>query len=113
MKQLVAFLLFILIAYAIYIDLTVGTIPNTHSAKVEAEPASAIVKPTETSIPVFEATVKPGDTVISIVEHHIKKPLPVSINDLIDDFLKLNPGKDPEKIQIGTTYLFPDYTKNK
>jgi hypothetical protein len=109
MKGLFGVLLVILIVYAIYIDLTVGTLPNTNKTNFEAEPTSAVVKQVNRNMPVFEEKVKPGDTVISIVEHHINKPLPVSITDLIDDFRKLNPGENPEKIQIGVTYQFPDY----
>jgi hypothetical protein len=109
MKGLFGVLLVILIVYAIYIDLTVGTLPNTNTTNLEAAPTSAVVKQVKSNMPVFEEKVKPGDTVISIVEHHINKPLPVSITDLIDDFRKLNPGENPEKIQIGVTYQFPDY----
>ena len=53
------------------------------------------------TFPAFEKEVEPGETVISIVEHQIEKPLPVSIEELIQDFRKLNPGQAPEKIQIG------------
>ncbi len=55
--------------------------------------------------------VEPGETLISIVESHIEKSLPVSIDQLIEDFQTLNPGQAPEKIQIGSTYQFPDYSK--
>jgi hypothetical protein len=108
MKKLFGFLLSVLIIYVIYFDLTVGTLPTSHTQQMNAK-VETIAKP-NTDLPSFSAMVKPGETVISIVEHQIKKPLPVSITDLIEDFQKLNPGQTPEKIQIGSTYHFPDYS---
>jgi hypothetical protein len=108
MKKIFGFLFAILIIYVIYFDLTVGTLPS-NTKQVDAK-VETVTKITETDIPSFEAKVKPGETVISIVEHQIDKSLPVSIKDLITDFQKLNPGKSPEKIQIGSTYHFPDYS---
>ncbi|MBT2698044.1 hypothetical protein J7E79_11525 [Bacillus sp. ISL-40] len=112
MKKLFGFLLAVLIIYVIYIDLTVGTLPSSFTQQVDAkiETQNTELK-TETDIPSFEAQVEPGETVLSIVEHQLDKSLPVSISDLIEDFRKLNPGETPEKIQIGSTYHFPDYSK--
>lgn len=113
MKKLLGLLLFILIIYVIYFDLTVGTLPSASNAQVEAinsNHANTPVPKTKTDLPSFAEKVKPGETVISIVEHQLGKPLPVSISVLIKDFQTLNPGKSPEKIQIGSTYHFPDYS---
>jgi hypothetical protein len=109
MKKLFAFLFAILIVYVIYIDLTVGTLPNAYSQKAEAQ-TETVLKPLKGKS-YFEEKVQPGETVISIVEHHINKPIPVSITDLVTDFAQLNPGQPPEKIRIGSTYKFPDYSK--
>ncbi|WHY84734.1 hypothetical protein QNH39_19055 [Neobacillus novalis] len=110
MKQLFGFLFVILVIYVIYFDLTVGTLPASFTQQhVEAKIETTVKS--KTAIPSFDAKVQPGETVISIVEHKINKPLPVSISDLIDDFRKLNPSLAPEKIQIGSTYHFPDYSK--
>ncbi|MBM7651650.1 hypothetical protein [Neobacillus cucumis] len=113
MKKLIGFLLSILVIYVIYYDLTVGTLPTSPAQKVDAKveqvtPSSSL---NSTTIPSFDAKVEPGDTVMSIVEHRINKSLPVSITELIEDFQTLNGGKSPEKIQIGLTYHFPDYSK--
>lgn len=109
MKKLFGFLFAVLIVYVIYIDLTVGTLP---SAAIDRENVvQETVQEPKTDSPYFDAKVKPGQTVISIVEHQLGKSLPVSITDLINDFKKLNPGQSPEKIQIGSTYHFPDYSK--
>src|SRR6478735_200960 len=98
MKKLFGFLLAVLIIYVIYIDLTVGTLPSTLTQQVDAKIETQNTQ-LKTDIPAFEAKVEPGETVISIVEHQLDKSLPVSIQDLIDDFRKLNPGESPEKIQ--------------
>ncbi|PLS01777.1 hypothetical protein [Neobacillus cucumis] len=110
MKKLFGFLLAILVIYVIYYDLTVGTLPTSSPQQVDAKVEKS-APPAKTGIPSFDAEVKPGDTVISIVEHRINKSLPVSIQDLIEDFQALNSGRTPEKIQIGSTYHFPDYSK--
>lgn len=109
MKRVSVFLLGILTIYVIYIDLTAGTLPKNESQK-PGQTVATMANITN-SAPSFEAEVEPGETLISIVENHIKKPLPVSIDELIEDFQSLNPGLSPEKIQIGSTYEFPDYSK--
>jgi hypothetical protein len=111
MKKLFWLLLSILIIYVVYFDLTVGTLPSTSNAQVEVNNNTDPNTPSpKTDIPSFTEKVKPGETVISIVEHQLGKSLPVSISVLIKDFQTLNPGKSPEKIQIGSTYHFPDYS---
>lgn len=110
LKKSFGVLFLFLIIYVIYFDLTVGTLPHLNSSKV----VEALAKPntnSEINVPYFEAKVEPGDTLLTIVEHRIKKPLPVSIENLIHDFENLNPEQSTEKIQIGRTYRFPDYTK--
>lgn len=109
MKKLFGLLITVLILYVIYFDLSVGTLPNVDSQSVEAK-SETVAKPIK-GTPAFEAKVKPGETVITIVEHQLNRSIPVSIADLIGDFRALNPGQPPEKIQIGSTYQFPDYSK--
>lgn len=109
MKKLLGLIFAMLVVYVIYIDLTVGTLPSASTEKVEAK-APVVVNSGKTT-PYFEAKVKPGDTLISIVEHNLNKAIPVSITDLTTDFRNLNSGKAPEKIQIGASYKFPDYSK--
>jgi LysM repeat protein len=109
MKKLFGVLFAALVIYIIYFDLTVGTLPTAATKQVDRN-AVTVAKP-KTEIPSFEAKVKPGETLISIVEHYLGKSLPVSINDLIEDFQQLNPGISAEKMKIGATYHFPDYSK--
>jgi hypothetical protein len=109
MKRIFFFLFGLLTIYVIYIDLTAGTLPKNVTQRQEQTVATMAAP--ENTIDAFEAEVEPGETLISIVENHIKKPLPVSIEELVEDFRSLNPGQAPEKIQIGSTYQFPDYSK--
>ncbi|AZU63346.1 hypothetical protein [Neobacillus mesonae] len=115
MKNFVGVLIAVLVIYVIYFDLTVGTLPSLANQHVEksvnqhGEINEAIQNP-KMALPYFDAKVEPGQTVISVVEHQLGKSLPVSISDLINDFKKLNEGQSPEKIKIGVTYHFPDYS---
>jgi hypothetical protein len=107
MKKLLSIIAVILLCYAIYYDLEVGTLPHTIIKEAEA---TGKVESVNSTIPFFEVEIKPGETVLSIVERDLKNPLSVSISDLIQDFQLLNPGQKPEEIQIGKTYKFPDYS---
>ncbi|WP_040207988.1 hypothetical protein [Neobacillus jeddahensis] len=111
MKKLIGFLLSILVVYVIYFDLTVGTLPTSKTLQVDAKIETNTVESKKTTIPFFDAKVKPGETLISIVEHQLDKPLPVPMTKLIDDFQQLNSDQSAEKIQIGITYHFPDYSQ--
>jgi hypothetical protein len=103
MKKLVGLLFSVLIIYSIYFDLTVGTLPYAKSEKAEATVIA------DSSLSYFEATVKSGETLITIEEHYLNKSLPVSITELVHDFKTLNQGQTPEKLQVGKTYRFPKY----
>jgi hypothetical protein len=93
----------LVVLYSIFFDLKYGTLP----AKYE-EPKS-ISAASSAPHPFFEETVQAGDTVLSIVENKLNAQIPVSINEVVEDFKKLNAGITPEKIQIGKIYRFPDY----
>lgn len=109
MKRFVGAILSVLILYVIYYDFTKGTLP-TESNEQNSVPVSTT---TTTNIPFFEVKVKPGETVLTIVEKKLDKPLPVSITRLINDFEQLNDGDKPEEIRIGKQYRFPDYRKTE
>jgi hypothetical protein len=104
MKRLFIAIFTLLLLYSIYYDLTSGSLPTKETKNV-AVPVTNMSNNDD----FFEATVKPGDTVLSIMEKHLKEPLPVSITKLITDFQALNKGKQPEEIQIGKRYKFPNY----
>jgi hypothetical protein len=105
MKKLIGILLSFLIIYSVYYDITVGTLPFAKSEKAEA------VEIQEASIPFFEEKVKSGETLITVVEHKTNKSLSVPISELIRDFMTLNQGQSPEKMQVGKIYRFPQYAK--
>jgi hypothetical protein len=108
MKKLFGALITLLIFYIIFFDLKHGTLP---SAEQKVEAIETVINTTTENVPFFEEKVKSGDTVLTIVENKLKAQIPVSIDEIVNDFSLLNEGITPEKIQIGKTYRFPDYTK--
>lgn len=108
LKRLIVAIITILVLYSIYHDLSKGSLPQEITEKIAV--------PVSTDIPeaaYFEEMVKPGDTVLSIMEKNTGEPIPVSITTLIQDFQKLNEGKNPEEIQIGKRYKFPRYKEHE
>ncbi|PLR85932.1 hypothetical protein CVD25_04230 [Bacillus canaveralius] len=101
MKRIAGFICVVLVIYVIYFDLSSGTLPGVKEKKIEAK--------METQLAYFESSVKPGDTVLSIIEKNIDKAVPVSIEQVITDFQSLNEGLKPTEIQIGEDYKFPEY----
>jgi uncharacterized membrane protein len=106
MAKLFGTLLLLLICYIVFFDLKHGTLPQA-SKNIPEKVTTAIT----VDIAFFEEKVNAGDTVLTIVENKIEAPIPVSISKIVTDFKALNKGISPEKIQIGKTYLFPDYSK--
>lgn len=104
MKRLIGIIVLMIGIYATYYDLTEGTLP-----KNENEPAS---EATSTMIPFQEITVRPGDTVLSIIENLEGFPNEVSINKIVEDFILLN-GIAPQDIQAGKSYKIPLYSSDE
>jgi len=104
MKKLFGALIILLVCYIVFFDLTHGTLPVV---KEKIEPKMTVEA---AGIPFFEEKVMTGDTVLTIVERKLNSQTPVSIDEIVTDFVKLNDGIYPEKIQIGKTYRFPDYS---
>ncbi|MGE8206231.1 hypothetical protein ACQKP0_17025 [Heyndrickxia sp. NPDC080065] len=105
MKKFLAFIAVIIVLYSVYIDINFGTIPSiSHASEVKEK-----VKKQKVSVPYKTQKIKPGNTVLSIVESINKSPLKVSIDRVITDFKKLNNDIKPEEIQIGQIYKFPIY----
>lgn len=114
MKKLAGFLILVVVIYAIYNDLSAGTLPAANMQKIETVEIEEQVKKEKKgtpSIPYFEHEVKPGDTVLSVLDSNLKTPLAVPVSQAVEDFKKLNDGTDPQKIKFGKTYKFPDYSK--
>lgn len=102
MKRLVAFILLLVVIYAVYVDLSKGTLP------IVVETTTA-VETEEKTIQFFEKEVRSGDTVLSIIENQLDSGVSVPIQQVTEDFKQLNEGIPAEKIQIGKTYKFPNY----
>ncbi|MFD2446077.1 hypothetical protein ACFSO7_19135 [Bacillus sp. CGMCC 1.16607] len=104
MKKLFGALIILLVCYIVFFDLTHGTLPTVNE---EIESTMAVEA---SGNPFFEEKVMAGDTVLTIIERKLNTQIPVSIDKIVTDFVKLNNGIYPEKIQIGKTYRFPDYS---
>ncbi|HEX7064303.1 MAG TPA: LysM domain-containing protein [Bacillales bacterium] len=108
MKGFLGLCLAALVLYTIYYDLEYGTLPQTSkAATVETHKQQ---KQPQEKIPSKKIKVKPGQTVLSIVEK-VNGSNPVSIQKIVHDFEQLNPDVNANQIQIGETYQFPVYHK--
>jgi hypothetical protein len=100
LRRLVAAILILLTLFSVYYDLTTGTLPEG------AEEASGSA---DRPIPSVAVRVRPGETVLTIIERESGYP-PVPLEEVIDDFAELNGGIRPEQIQPGKVYRFPIYS---
>jgi len=108
MKKIAVALFIFTLIISIYTDLTKGSLPANRYVQVKEFVEAEEVKNPTPSRPFYKAKIMPGQTLLSIVEQiHGKTPVP--INKMIEDFQELNPGVEPEKLQIGKEYLFPSY----
>ena len=104
MKRLVGLLVTIIVLYAIYYDLSQGTLPVVTTEKTTVAKSTS-----EQKQPYFEKKIGVGDTVLSILEDRLNSSVPVPISDVVSDFKALNKGTPPQEIQPGKVYKFPDY----
>lgn len=107
MKRIILFLVLVLISYAVFHDLTKGTLPLA----VEVSKLEKLEEPLNNNF--FEKRVERGETVLTIVEEYLQGPLPVSIDQLIADFERLNEGTKASHIIVGKIYKFPKYALEK
>ncbi|WP_175991022.1 hypothetical protein [Bacillus sp. Marseille-Q1617] len=120
MKRMIIFFGIIILLYSVYYDLNKGTLhllAKKPSTVVTAQPQAEMKENSDTvSLPdtsgaaqmYVEMEIKPGDTVLSLVEDSLQGKLPVSIEQVVSDFEELN-NTAPGKIQIGKTYKIPLY----
>ena len=105
MKKIVIFFTVLIIIYSIYYDLTTGTLPvSTATAIVEENDRKG-----QPAIPYLIKEVKSGDTVLSIAENIHGGHIPVSIEQMVEDFRQLNGQIEPDQIQMNEKYKFPVY----
>jgi hypothetical protein len=108
MKRLLAFVAIFFIMFIIYYDITTGTLPQivpTHSKEPSLPVNQSNIK---SELSYIEITMKPGDTLLSIIERE-EGSLNQPIEAIITDFQELNEGLKPEQMQIGKTYKIPKY----
>lgn len=98
MKKMSIYLLFFLLFLSVYKDLTVGNY-SIGEKKEFTSPA--------TYSPVIKVKAERGDTVLSIAEQLYNKGNNLNINQILDDFIKLNPNVDPYHLKPNTSYYFP------
>ncbi|KAF0994489.1 hypothetical protein [Geobacillus sp. TFV-3] len=103
MKKFIFLLLLFLSSYVVYRDLAIGTLPPS------SETTAAVAHPKGEAIPYRKVTIRPGDTLLSIIEKELNGPLPVPLEQLIHDFERLNPGEHAQTLKIGKTYKVPIY----
>lgn len=108
MKKSLAFLMICFITFIVYYDLTTGTLPHYVPTQFK-EPSLPVNQSNRKSeLNYYEITMKPGDTLLSIIERE-KGSITQPIETVIIDFQELNEGLKPEKMQIGKTYKIPSY----
>lgn len=110
MKKLAAIFALMLVMIAIYNDVTIGTLPSFTTQNAEKDNQMIFSETMEGEIPYFEHAVKPGDTMLSVLDSKARLPMDVPIAKAIADFKELNDGVEPQKIKFGKTYKFPDYS---
>jgi hypothetical protein len=110
LKRLLIFLTVMIVSYSIYYDLKAGSLPKAAEVAVSVQKQEAAETPADLNTPeYFTVKVTSGDTILSLMEHKLEGPLPVSIDQLITDFELLNDGQSPHDIQVGKTYKLPLY----
>lgn len=107
MKKFFTMMGIILIALSVYFDITEGTLTSERSHESSETNGQA----QRLELPAQEVTVEPGQNVLSIVEQLHEGPVPVSIQQITEDFKKLNDGTLPEAIEVDRSYHFPIYEK--
>ncbi|WAA10405.1 hypothetical protein [Fervidibacillus albus] len=100
MKRAIGLLLFGISIVSVFVDVRFGTLPSTDKTTEQVV--------THQQIPYQEMIVKRGDTVLSIMERQGAFPN-VSIEQIVQDFIRLNDGLTPEEMKPGNVYKFPVY----
>ncbi|MBO8156077.1 MAG: LysM peptidoglycan-binding domain-containing protein [Bacillaceae bacterium] len=111
-KKLLLGLMIVLFAKSLLYDLTAGVLQNRiepiqpDSKQEQFDPRPQHEK---ISYKTVSYQVQSGDTVLSILEQLNPELNTISVDQLMADFKKLNPGVNPHQILQGKTYLFPVY----
>ncbi|AZB43641.1 hypothetical protein CEF21_15730 [Bacillus sp. FJAT-42376] len=103
MKRLILLCSIALLAYIIYYDLRIGTIPanETDTLIVSAQPAG--------KESFKKLNVRKGESVLIMINKVNGNSIPVPLETAVKDFEKLNPGTKANRILTGHSYKFPVY----
>ncbi|QQK75866.1 hypothetical protein HUG15_09995 [Salicibibacter cibarius] len=95
------------VAFAIYYDISRGTLPVADSSP---ETAGETVEITETHFDhTVDVEIEAGQTLLSIVEQLHDEGMPMDMGQIKNDFQYLNDGQSPEQLHEGQMYTFPLY----
>jgi hypothetical protein len=108
LRRIVFAVSFIFLSFIVYFDLSQGTLPLPQE-KPAAQPVSSQA---EEEISFQMHTVKKGETVFSIVDRSNDGSPPISAEQIMKDFERLNPETKASLIQSGKAYKFPVYKKS-
>lgn len=114
MRPIIAILLIIIIAFAVRVDLTAGTIPtNLAQNNVEQNPTSAEENDMIVDMNNQVIIVETGQTVYGIVQElHEGQSFAIPIHEVLEDFEALNPGISAHQLIATEQYKFPLYENN-
>ncbi|AXF54718.1 hypothetical protein [Salicibibacter kimchii] len=107
MKKWIWILAIATVAFAIYYDVSRGTLPVADSSP---ETANETVEVTETHFDhTVDVEIEAGQTVLTIVEQLHDVGMPMKMEAIKNDFQYLNEGQPPEQLREGQVYTFPLY----
>ncbi|MBB5173902.1 hypothetical protein [Texcoconibacillus texcoconensis] len=109
MKASLLFIIIILVTTSVVYDLRVGTLPKDNSSTNDEAPTEMSDDAFAMDEPFQEVIVEEGYTVLRITKALHGGEYPVSKQQILDDFSRLNPEATPKHIMIGHSYRFPLY----
>jgi hypothetical protein len=112
MKKLIVNIFIILFLISIYKDLYTGTDLSTPYEE-EVTNNNDAISSSDSKYDAIKIKIGPGDTVITIIEKLNPTVDNFNIDQIVADFLTLNPNADPNKLQNNRFYFFPKYMIKK
>ncbi|MBB6448862.1 hypothetical protein HNR44_000811 [Geomicrobium halophilum] len=110
MKKWIWILAIATVGFAIYYDVSRGTLPMmdvssevTDDLQVEETNGSLAYDRT------VDIEIEPGQSLLTVVEELHETGTPVAIETIKEDFIHLNEGQPPEQLEHGQVYTFPLY----
>ncbi|WP_217586721.1 hypothetical protein [Lentibacillus saliphilus] len=105
-KRMTVYVFLYLLVTSVYHDITTGTGFEQNTTEPSSPSSSTIDDQS-----VVKVKIRPGDTVLSIMEQIHSDSNKIEIDTIIEDFRKLNPKADPYHLKVGNVYYFPTNIK--